>query len=70
GYDGGDCCACTCVGPDDEFVWCQDEDFACIDPDAPCVGDDDVTDQIAENCETSSLGNGLCDQANNNEICG
>lgn len=42
GYDGGDCCECTCVSTE-EFT-CGDEDnggFACIDPSAPCVDDDD-----------------------------
>ncbi|CAM9194521.1 unnamed protein product, partial [Laminaria digitata] len=44
GYDGGDCCACTCVSSI-EFT-CGDEDnggFACIDSSAPCVDDDDFT---------------------------
>ena len=42
GYDGGDCCECTCEGA------C--EFFACIDPSAPCVDDDDVTIVEVENC--------------------
>ncbi|CAM9351668.1 unnamed protein product, partial [Laminaria digitata] len=38
GYDGGDCCECTCVDTG-EFV-CGDYGFACVDPSAPCVDDD------------------------------
>ncbi|CAN0432107.1 unnamed protein product, partial [Scytosiphon promiscuus] len=43
-YDGGDCCECTCVSTE-EFT-CGDEEFggfACLDPSAPCVDDDDFT---------------------------
>lgn len=42
GYDGGDCCECTCVST--AFFTCGSEDyggFACVDPSAPCVDDDD-----------------------------
>ncbi|CAM9194446.1 unnamed protein product, partial [Laminaria digitata] len=44
GYDGGDCCECTCV--DTDTFNCGDEEFggfACLDPSAPCVDDDDIT---------------------------
>ncbi|CAM9369324.1 unnamed protein product, partial [Ectocarpus fasciculatus] len=48
GYDGGDCCECTCQT--DSSVWgCNPDRFACIDPDAPCVDDDDVTAEMVEN---------------------
>ncbi|CAM9548113.1 unnamed protein product, partial [Ectocarpus sp. 8 AP-2014] len=66
GYDGGDCCECTCVGSD----CTRYPNFACIDPDAPCVDDDDITVDIVENCETSWMGDSRCDPENNNEICG
>lgn len=40
GYDGGDCCECTCLPPLDDEVyawnWCSDGDFNCLDPDANC----------------------------------
>ncbi|CAM9770248.1 unnamed protein product, partial [Ectocarpus sp. 13 AM-2016] len=68
-----DCCECTCVVPrDDDGDWlCSyDSEFACIDPNAPCVDDDDITVDMVENCNISRLGNGLCDQINNNEQCG
>lgn len=49
GYDGGDCCSCTCST--ERFgVGCFDFDFACIDPAAECVDDDDVTADMVENC--------------------
>ena len=42
GYDGGDCCQCTCVSNRD--ILCGEAfGFACLDPSAPCVDDDDVT---------------------------
>ena len=48
GYDGGDCCECTCVGS--ELQCGQYGQYACIDPAAPCVDDDDITVELAENC--------------------
>ncbi|CAM9449894.1 unnamed protein product, partial [Ectocarpus sp. 12 AP-2014] len=73
GYDGGDCCECTCVNPQaDNDFYCSKtgSGFACIDPDAPCVDDDDITVDMVENCNVRALGDGYCDQENNNEICG
>ena len=55
-YDGGDCCSCTCDSPFGCF------DFACVDPSAECVNDDDVTVDIFDNCPfIFSVGNGFCD---------
>ena len=69
GYDGGDCCECTCVAPektekttDDDHRWGDDDQgcgfgFACVDPSAPCVDDDDVTAEMVENCnDVNGLG--------------
>ncbi|CAM9718522.1 unnamed protein product, partial [Ectocarpus sp. 12 AP-2014] len=73
GYDGGDCCECTCVSSSDDYydLGCTiGSSFACIDPDAPCVDDDDITVDMVENCDVSELGDGWCDQENNKEICG
>ncbi|CAM9253210.1 unnamed protein product [Ectocarpus sp. 12 AP-2014] len=43
GYDGGDCCPCTCLGSRDRG---QDSDYACgssgyhcVDPTAPCLAE-------------------------------
>ncbi|CAM9375903.1 unnamed protein product, partial [Ectocarpus sp. 4 AP-2014] len=71
-YDGGDCCECTCV---DAFYPCGYVAFACIDPSAACVDDDNITADIAESCHdgggyVAGLGNGYCDEANNIEECG
>ncbi|CAN0376865.1 unnamed protein product [Pylaiella littoralis] len=76
GYDGGDCCECTCIGdenaddyPDGRYSQCNN--FACIDPDAPCVTDDDVTSDMYENCiGVNSIGDGYCDPGNNKAECG
>ncbi len=69
GYDGGDCCSCTCA-PDAYWV-CGGYGYACIDPEAACVDDDDVTDDaIASNCFVAYVGDGLCNAFNNIEVCG
>lgn len=45
--------------------------FACIDPDAACVNDDDITVDMFENCGyVLGIGNGYCDENNNTEECG
>lgn len=86
-YDGGDCCECTCVSTD--VFTCGDENhggFACVDPSAPCVNDDDFTpgaddfyfdydDDFSASfefqpCIDDFISDGDCDSANNNEECG
>ncbi|CAN0077813.1 unnamed protein product, partial [Scytosiphon promiscuus] len=37
-YDGGDCCSCTCESAEHTCG----PDYACVDPEAPCVDDDDI----------------------------
>ncbi|CAN0252631.1 unnamed protein product, partial [Ectocarpus sp. 12 AP-2014] len=77
GYDGGDCCECTCEY-ESPYDWDDDWDynyhcmeFACIDPNAACVSDDDITVDMFENCGyVSGIGNGWCDRNNNKEECG
>ena len=85
GYDGGDCCQCTCKSTD-RFS-CGDGSnggYACLDPNATCVDDDDgdMTANAAyltygdseitttNLCATAWLSDGLCDLQNNNEDCG
>lgn len=51
GYDSGDCCPCTCEST--EFNTCGQWGFACIDPAAACVDDDDITAEMVENCFVS-----------------
>ncbi|CBJ33705.1 conserved unknown protein [Ectocarpus siliculosus] len=74
GYDGGDCCECTCEVPTDDdwdndlYVACG-EGFACIDPSAPCVNDDDITVDVDESCDAVGMGDGYCDMDNNNAAC-
>ncbi|CAM9217893.1 unnamed protein product [Ectocarpus sp. 8 AP-2014] len=68
-FDGGDCCECTCdpsLGTSDDL--CKSDSFyACIDPLAPCVDeDDDITaDMFHEYQRWHQFGDGLCDQENN-----
>ncbi|CAM9621229.1 unnamed protein product, partial [Laminaria digitata] len=80
GYDGGDCCECTCV--DTVEYTCSDHgsrgsSFACVDPSALCVDDDDVTAMVTPDddwsdstCMLEYASDGYCDLANNTEECG
>ena len=84
-FDGGDCCECTCE--DTMSFTCGDSSnggFDCIDPNAPCVGeDDDITllptsdDDFTDTEMTTELGcvpdyfsDGICDFINNDAECG
>jgi len=55
-FDGGDCCECTCVAPDEGTACGTWTGFACVDPLAPCVDDDLVTVDMIGDCWISSLG--------------
>lgn len=44
--------------------------FACIDPDAACVNDDDFTIDMIEDCDSVAVGDGYCNIDNNKEACG
>ena len=80
-YDGGDCCECTCVSTVDYTCGTHHHGgYACLDPSAPCVDDDDITtlpdyeytsaSQSTSTCFEAVLGDGDCDPINNNEDCG
>ncbi|CAB1108035.1 unnamed protein product [Ectocarpus sp. CCAP 1310/34] len=71
-YDGGDCCECTCESHDDGYeYYCKPGSFACIDPGAECVDDDDNTAEQYEHCGwVTRIGDGMCDDENNKEECG
>ena len=43
------CCSCTCVDTD-SYICGENGGFACIDPTALCVDDDDITIEKFENC--------------------
>ena len=67
GYDGGDCCECTCTdGPD---YSCADNHFLCLDPASGCV---DPIRVLYSNCtgDLAESANGFCQDFNNNEDCG
>lgn len=67
GWDGGDCCDCTCESGEEND--CKDSEFFCKDSKSDCL--DPI---VAEhpNCggDLSSYGDSLCDPENNNEACG
>lgn len=49
-------------------ITCGGSGFACIDPGAPCVDEDDFT---VESCsDIDAVGNGKCDDGNNKPDCG
>ena len=82
GYDGGDCCECTCVSTAN--FSCGKEyhgGYTCVDPNAPCFGDDDDTftptsgddtntDDASTSCFDKGISDGFCFPDNNNEACG
>ena len=66
GYDGGDCCECTCV--DGTGYSCGYSGFNCLDRNATaCPGE--LMGQYAD-CEgdLAFFGDGSCDHENNNEV--
>ena len=81
GYDGGDCCECTC---DDESRCGTERGFGgsgydCLDPSADCekeeaeLDDDDSSgdkEMSDTGCNEDALGDSVCDEENNNEACG
>ncbi|CAM9774589.1 unnamed protein product [Ectocarpus sp. 6 AP-2014] len=64
GYDGGDCCSCTCN--DGPLHLCADSDFDCVYPDC---GDPAVTSSDAV-CYEDVQGDGMCNEENNSAACG
>ena len=85
GYDGGDCCICTCVdvfestGNDGPGYRCGVNGFDCLDPSvsAECASVDAVptpspTMFPLPDCEGSTdfIGNGMCDEDTNSLACG
>lgn len=72
GYDGGDCCRCTCISFDGSPCGTGNE-FECRDPTAPCIDDDDANTSgytSTFKCLTEFFGDGDCDLENNEEDCG
>lgn len=73
-YDGGDCCECTCDPANArslrDFACDQFVGFACIDPNAACVDDDDITVDMLGLCAVLLIGDGECDDYNNKPECG
>ncbi|CAM9234491.1 unnamed protein product, partial [Laminaria digitata] len=70
-FDGGDCCECTCVSTVDNTCG-ENGGFSCLDPNALCVDDDDVTTLPSSErfCISEYVGDGDCDQNNNFGACG
>lgn len=75
GFDGGDCCECTCFV---EGVACNttEAEFSCEDPEAPtdCVLTNSPTSTATSSLECAGyvphIQDGYCDLANNNAACG
>ena len=64
GYDGGDCCSCTCVdGPDHS---CADSVFDCLYPGC----DDSTTSTEEATCVEEFQGDGGCTFSQSGASCG
>ncbi|CAM9710637.1 unnamed protein product, partial [Hapterophycus canaliculatus] len=61
GFDGGDCCSCTCL--DGPLHSCSDNGFDCLYPDCN-------QGFASEACFEEFAGNSYCNEANNNLACG
>ena len=67
-YDGGDCCECTAVTSLDYFD--PKNELLCRDPNSDCV---DLRVALYPSCtdgDIFNIGDGRCDDENNNEECG
>ncbi|CBJ48857.1 hypothetical protein Esi_0049_0119 [Ectocarpus siliculosus] len=64
GFDGGDCCSCTCT--DTVLYSCADNEFDCL---YPLCGDDSAASE-EEACVEDWQSDGFCDDVNNNYSCG
>lgn len=57
----GDCCECTCAPRKGEYDLYGCTQFACIDPSARCVDDDDITVDMVASCPwINGVGDGHC----------
>ncbi|CAN0381637.1 unnamed protein product, partial [Scytosiphon promiscuus] len=65
GYDGGDCCECTCV--DGPWFSCSSIGFNCLDPACP---DEDASPYPNCTGHFNWLNDGWCDPETNNRACG
>lgn len=73
GYDGGDCCSCTCVLNDDSYYnsnLCTN--FDCVDPDTDCPQTPAPTLADYPGCtgNAATIQDGYCNDGNNNAECG
>ena len=64
GFDGGDCCSCTCS--DGPVYSCHDSDLDCVYPEC---GDPMAAASEEPTCEESWVGDGYCDADNNHLGC-
>ena len=69
GWDGGDCCECTCAPNPEKVLACEPDSFVCLDPNSGCA---DQSLLQYTNCTgyLADIGNGYCNSENNNEACG
>lgn len=70
GYDGGDCCSCTCAMKDDVEFSCTSV-FTCRDPYADCGSSLSSAEfsYLDRGCLVQRIGDGSCDDDNNNSDC-
>ena len=70
GYDGGDCCSCTCDLRSDVDFSCTSV-FVCRDPYADCGSSLSSAEfnYLDRGCTVQRIGDGSCDEVNNVEDC-
>ena len=69
GWDGGDCCDCTCAPNPEKALACEQDSFVCLDPNSGCA-DQSLLQYINCTGYLTDIGNGYCNSENNNEACG
>ena len=67
GWDGEDCCECTCVYNPEQDSSC--DFFLCMDPNSGCA-EPGLIENINCTGDVYFISDGLCDYGNNNEACG
>ena len=67
GWDGEDCCECTCVSNPEQDSSCVV--FSCMDPNSGCA-EPGLLEYTNCTGDVSCINDGWCDYENNNEACG
>ncbi|CBN76441.1 conserved unknown protein [Ectocarpus siliculosus] len=69
GYDGGDCCPCTCLGrwdreKDSDYA-CGSSGYHCLDPTAPCLAEHETALRELQSGSDAATGSTYTDDGSN-----